>query len=102
MDVFFQILNDPLKKQILYHIHSSLLKNVEFFQKCSSVEQCFFICRLKSVLFLPEDFIVKEGEKGDNIYFIHKGEVSVNMLHLVQGAKKTSASQKMSAKGSAK
>ena len=56
------------------------MKNVEFFQKCSSVEQCFFICRLKSVLFLPEDYIVKEGEKGDNIYFIHKGEVSVSML----------------------
>ena len=80
LDVFFQILNDPLKKQILYHIHSSLLKNVDFFQRCSSVEQCFFICRLKSVLFLPGDYIVKEGEKGDNIYFIHKGEVSVSML----------------------
>ena len=81
LDVFFQILNDPLKKQILYHIHQSLLKNVEFFQKCSSVEQCFFICRLKSVLFLPDDYIIKEGEKGDNIYFIHKGEVAVSMIH---------------------
>ena len=70
-----------MRKQILYHIHSSLLKNVEFFQKCSSVEQCFFICRLKSVLFLPQDYIIKEGEKGDNIYFIHKGEVSVSMIY---------------------
>lgn len=63
---------------------------MDFFQKCSSVEQCFFICRLKSVLFLPEDYIVKEGEKGDNIYFIHKGEVSVSMLQAIVNDKSKS------------
>jgi len=63
----------------LYHLHSALIQKVQFFQKCSSVEQSFFICHLKSVLFLPKDFIVKEGEQGDNLYFIRKGEVSVSI-----------------------
>jgi CRP-like cAMP-binding protein len=42
------------------------------------------------VLFLPEDYIVKEGEKGDNIYFIHKGEVSVSMLQAIVNDKSKS------------
>ena len=49
------------------------------FQKCSSVEQCFFICKLKPVLFLPKDYVVSEGERGDSLYFLNKGEVSVTI-----------------------
>jgi len=30
---------------------------------------------MKPVLFLPGDYIGREGEKGDNMYFINKGEV---------------------------
>lgn len=77
LNAFFAILNDPLRKQILYHLHSALIKKVVFFQKCSSVEHCFFICKLKSVLFLPLDYIIREGEQGDRLYFINKGEASV-------------------------
>ena len=49
------------------------------FKKCSSVEQCFFICKLKPVLFLPKDYVVSEGERGDSLYFLNKGEVSVTI-----------------------
>jgi len=52
---------------------------VELFQKSSSVEQCFFISHLKSVLFLPKDYIIKEGEQGDALYFVNKGEVSISI-----------------------
>ena len=47
--------------------------------KSSSVEQSFFISNMKPVLFLPEDVIGREGEKGDNLYFINKGEVLVKL-----------------------
>ena len=50
-----------------------------FFKKCSSVEQSFFIVNLKPVLFLPEDYIIREGERGDSLYFINKGEVEVSL-----------------------
>lgn len=79
LDTFFSILNDPLRKQILYHNNSQLLKQVQFFADCSSVEQCFFICKLKPVLFLPKDNVVSEGEQGDNLYFISKGQVGVSI-----------------------
>jgi DNA-binding transcriptional ArsR family regulator len=77
LDTFFRILNDPLRKQILYHLHQSLMKKVTFFKNYTSVEQCFFICKLKPVLFLPDDIVIREGETGDNVYFLNKGELSV-------------------------
>jgi CRP-like cAMP-binding protein len=43
------------------------------------VEQCFFICNLKPVLFLPDDYIIREGERGDSLYFINKGECDVTL-----------------------
>lgn len=53
------------------------MKKVIFFKNYTSVEQCFFICKLKPVLFLPDDPVLREGETGDNIYFLNKGELSV-------------------------
>lgn len=55
------------------------MKKVYHFQQCSSVEQCFFICKLKPVLFLPGDNVLREGERGDNLYFLNKGELSVSI-----------------------
>ena len=69
------ILNEPLKKQVLYHLHGPLVKKVQIMNKANSVEQSFFISNLKPVLFLPNDIIAREGDKGDNIYFIAKGEI---------------------------
>lgn len=34
---------------------------------------------MKPVLFLPGDIIVREGEQGDNMYFLNKGEVQVKI-----------------------
>lgn len=34
---------------------------------------------MKPVLFLPEDYIIREGERGDSLYFINKGEVDVSI-----------------------
>eukprot|EP00347_Sterkiella_histriomuscorum_P009696 403340228 len=77
IEKFFLILNEPLRKQVLHHLHGPLVRKIQIMKKCSSVEQSFFICNLKPVLFLPNDVIAREGEKGDNIYFLNKGEVQV-------------------------
>lgn len=79
LEQFYAILNEPLKKQILYHLHSPLLKKVPELNNCSSVEQAFFITNMKAVLFLPKDVILREGEKGDNIYFLNKGICQVEL-----------------------
>ena len=55
------------------------MKKVDLFKNYSSVEQCFFICKLKPVLFLPGDNVLREGERGDNMYFLNKGELSVTI-----------------------
>lgn len=71
------ILNEPLRKQIYFHLHKALLEKVTILTRCTSTEQAFFITRLKPVLFLKDDIIMREGEKGDYMYFIQKGEVDV-------------------------
>jgi len=35
---FFSILNEPLKKQILYHLTAPLIQKVSLLKQCSSVE----------------------------------------------------------------
>lgn len=60
-------------------MHSPLIKKVAELNSCSSVEQAFFITNLKPVLFLPKDIILREGEKGDNIYFLNKGVCQVEL-----------------------
>ena len=84
LENFFSILNDPLRKQILYHLYSSIIHKVELFQKCSSVEQSFFITRFKSVLFMPGNQICKEGERGDKLYFINKGCVAISISQKIK------------------
>ena len=89
LETFFSILNDPLRKQILFHLHSNLVRKVSFFRKCSSVEQAFFICNLKPVLFLPDDYIIREGEQGECLYFINKGEVEASVKSQYNKSSKT-------------
>lgn len=74
---FLEDLNGPLQKQILNHLNAPLIHKVLILSKCGSVEQAFVIARLRPVLFLAGDIIMREGEKGDHIYFLNKGEIQV-------------------------
>jgi cAMP-dependent protein kinase regulator len=53
------------------------MAKVSILSKCSSVEQSFFISKLRPVLFLSGDIIVREGEKGNQMFFLNKGEIQV-------------------------
>lgn len=50
-----------------------------FFNKCTSVEQSFFLDKLKPVLFIQGDDIIYEGEIGLRLFFISKGKVEVSI-----------------------
>ena len=36
---------------------------------------------LRPVLFMPNDYIVRQGDVGDEMYFIHRGKVTKNSQH---------------------
>ena len=77
LDKFLSLLNVPLRKQIQYQLYRPFLEEVPLLSKCTSVEKNFMIAKLRPVLFLPADVIVREGEKGEHLYFLGKGKVEV-------------------------
>jgi CRP-like cAMP-binding protein len=64
---------------VLFQIHKELYNSVPFFNKCTSVEQSFFLDKLKPVLFIQGDDIIYEGEIGLRLFFISKGKVEVSI-----------------------
>lgn len=43
------------------------------------MERNFIVSRLKTLLFLPNDVIIRQGEDSFNLYFINRGQVEINM-----------------------
>ena len=81
----------------MFHCMGHLIKTVPLFQTCSSIEQSFFIKNLKPVLFQQGDIIIQEGEIGDQMFFINRGEVNV----MLQKNKKSKDYEKISTNESA-
>lgn len=74
---FFDILSEPLKKQINSQIYLPLLKKINLLENANSSELVFFLTRMKPCLFLVDEYVVKEGTRAENIFFISKGVVEV-------------------------
>ena len=79
-------------QKIVKHNCQELLQSVPFFENAPEVFITAVLTRLKFELFLPEEFIVRQGFKGDRMYFIQRGVVEVitadgNVVtHLSEGA----------------
>lgn len=53
------------------------LRNYEFLKKCSYLFVTFLLDELLCEMFKPGDIIMKEGDVGDKIYFLRRGEADV-------------------------
>ena len=62
MAKFYSMISLPLKQQIVFYIHKELINHIDFLQTCSSVEISFLVNHLKTVLYLPRDTVVRQGE----------------------------------------
>ncbi len=66
-----------LRTQIALHMNKELIEKVPIF-KSASVDLIRYVAmHLKPAIFLPNDYIVCEGEYGEEMYFIGKGTVEV-------------------------
>lgn len=54
-----------------------MLTKVNIFSGCSNIELRYVVNQIKSVIFLPDDEIIRQGEIGDKLYFITRGSVTV-------------------------
>ncbi|MFP4508822.1 MAG: ion transporter [Spirochaetaceae bacterium] len=66
-----------LKTQIAYHINSEIIEKVPIFQGAGEQLIRDMILKLQPTVFLPNDYIVRKGETGREMYFISRGSVRV-------------------------
>ena len=79
LDKFFDLLSTTLKKEVLFKIHKKTLDKIVILTTCDSVEKSFIISHLKIAIFMQGDDICRQGEEGDELYFINKGVVKVSI-----------------------
>jgi CRP-like cAMP-binding protein len=60
-------------------MYKSIIRKIEIFDECSDIELRYIVVNMKTVIFLPHDEIIRQGDNGDNLYFISRGSVDVFM-----------------------
>ena len=68
---------DSLQTEVLLHINRGLIEKVPFFRKASTDFLRDIVHLLEPCVFLPGDFIFKEGDVGNAMFFLSSGEVEV-------------------------
>ena len=76
-DKFFAMLSSILQKFVLEKIHKETLDRIQILSECSTIEKSFIISHLKTQISMENDRIIDQGEEGDLLYFINKGEVEI-------------------------
>jgi hypothetical protein len=80
----YQANEDPLnglpehfKTEIALFLHEKTIKKVPLFEDCHPGIIASVVTMLKLELYLPGEYVIKEGEFGSSMYFVAKGEVEV-------------------------
>ena len=53
------MLSPSLKSMILHHLYNKVIKEIEIFDECTDIEVGFIVHNLKTLLFLPNDEIIR-------------------------------------------
>jgi voltage-gated potassium channel len=66
-----------LSQEILLFLNRALIEKVALFRSADEIFIREIVQLLKPMSFLPQDFIIRQGEYGDCMYFLSSGEVEV-------------------------
>jgi voltage-gated potassium channel len=66
-----------LNLEIMLYLNRDMLMKVELFKNSQDLFVREAIQMLKPLIYMPEDFIIRQGEYGDCMYFLSSGEVEV-------------------------
>jgi hypothetical protein len=72
-DALFDDLPVSFRLDILQHLTRDLLEKVPLFKYCSATLKNVLLMALKPQTYPPDGYIVREGEVGEEIYFIGEG-----------------------------
>jgi hypothetical protein len=73
---FLEMISPSAKQKVLKHMFTSALVLNPIFQNSQTMID-FVAARLETHILLPEYTVITQGEEGDSIYVISRGEVSV-------------------------
>jgi len=66
-----------LKIDILLQINKDIIEKVSLFQNTNDIFIREVVQLLRSEVFLPNDYVIRQGEYGDCMYFLSSGEVEI-------------------------
>lgn len=66
-----------LSLEIMLYLNRDMLMKVDLFKNSQEFFVREAIQMLKPLIFLPEDYIIRQGEYGDCMYFLNSGEIEV-------------------------
>jgi hypothetical protein len=76
-EAFLKDLPVPLRLEIMHHLTSELLDKVPLFKYASPSLKNILLMALSLRTYGPEDYIVHQGESGNEIYFISQGVLEI-------------------------
>jgi len=81
LNKFFKLLSPSYKYIVTLHLYKDLLKkNNELLKGLDQKVVDSLVRKLKTSTFIPDDEILKQGDLGDSIYFLGRGEVEIYIL----------------------
>lgn len=76
-DTFMRDLPETLRLEISLHLNRDILEKVALFKGADEVFVHAVVGKLEPMVFLPGDFIIRQGEPGSCMYFLSRGDVEV-------------------------
>ncbi|HOJ52736.1 MAG TPA: cyclic nucleotide-binding domain-containing protein [Syntrophales bacterium] len=74
---FLSLLPKTIRTEVALFLNRDILEKVSVFKEADEVFIREVIEELEPMVFLPGDFIIRQGEHGDSMYFLNTGSVEV-------------------------